>query len=70
MDIMIKLTVPNYIYRFYEDASRHVADRDTETLMTDALCAYAGLLNKQIARQQEQLFSEPDGQNPSPSRSR
>ena len=58
MDILIKLTVPGYIYRFYEDASQHVANKDAESLMTDALCAYAGLLDKDIASLQKKILSE------------
>ena len=61
MDILIKLTVPGYIYRFYEDASRHVADKDPQDIMTDALCAYAGLLDKDIADLQRKLLSEQNG---------
>ena len=59
MDVIIKLTVPNYIYRFYSDASRHVAGRSTEDIMADALCAYAGLLNEDVARQQKEAYTQP-----------
>ena len=51
MDMLIKLTVPNYIYRFYRDASQHVAGSSAEDIMADALCAYAGLLNNDIAKE-------------------
>jgi len=51
MDVMVKITVPNYIYRFYREASRHVANRSTEEIMADALSAYAGLLSKDISRE-------------------
>jgi len=61
MDIMIKLTVPNYIYRFYEDASRHVADCSPEAIMSDALCAYAGLLNEDVAKQQKKDLQDQRG---------
>ena len=57
MDIMIKLTVPNSVYRFYQDASRHIEDSSPEKIMSDALCAYAGLLSKEVAKEQ-QLFRE------------
>ena len=50
MDVLIKLTVPGYIYRFYHDASQHVAECCAEDIMADALCAYAGLLNDDIAK--------------------
>ena len=51
MDMLIKLTIPNYIYRFYRDASQHVAGSSAEDIMADALCAYAGLLNEEVASQ-------------------
>ncbi|MDO5154112.1 MAG: hypothetical protein Q4D50_12260 [Eubacteriales bacterium] len=51
MDIPVKLTVPNYIYRFYEEASRHVANCTTEDIMADALSAYAGLLSEEISKE-------------------
>ena len=57
MDILIKLTVPNYIYRFYHDASQHVAGSSAEEIMADALCAYAGLLNEDIGKQLKDTFS-------------
>lgn len=56
MDVMIKLTIPNYIFRFYQDASRHVADSSPEHLMADALCAYAGLLSEPVAQIQKSLL--------------
>ena len=60
MDMLIKLTIPNYIYRFYQDASRHVAGCSPENIMSDALCAYAGLLNDDVCRQLREALSEPD----------
>lgn len=59
MDVSIKLTVPGYVYRFYQDASRHVAQSSPEDIMADALCAYAGLLNKEIAKQSK-TFDQPE----------
>ena len=60
MDVYIRLTVPNYIYRFYHDASLHVAGSSAEDIMSDALCAYAGLLNEEISRQQKQQLTEQE----------
>ncbi len=57
MDVYIKLTVPGYIYRFYHDASQHVAGSSAEDIMADALCAYAGLLNEDVARHQKETAS-------------
>ena len=54
MNVYIRLTVPGYIYRFYHDASQHVAGSSTEDIMADALCAYAGLLNEEISKKQKQ----------------
>ena len=62
MDMLIKLTVPNYIYRFYRDASRHVAGSSTEEIMADALCAYAGLLNGDMDKQRKNALSVPEKQ--------
>ena len=58
MDVYIKLTVPGYIYRFYHDASQHVAGSSAEDIMADALCAYAGLLNEDVARHQKETASQ------------
>ena len=53
MDVLVKLTVPNYIYRFYQQASSHIADGSPEDIMSDALCAYAGLLDKDMEKQRQ-----------------
>ena len=58
MDVIIKLTVPNAIYRFYQDASCHIADSSPEKIMADALCAYAGLLSREVAEAQKKALSE------------
>ena len=60
MDVMIKLTVPNYIYRFYRDASIYVSGSSPESIMSDALCAYAGLLNQDVAKQQKLQEENPE----------
>lgn len=60
MDILTKLTVPNYIYRFYKDASQHISGSSAEKLMADALCAYAGLLNDGIAQERNKTFPEAE----------
>ena len=59
MDVLVRLTVPHYIYKFYANASRHVADSSTEDIMADALSAYAGLLSEDIAKEWERGL--PDG---------
>ena len=60
MDVYLKITVPNYIYRFYHDAARHVAGSSAEDIMADALCAYAGLLSEDVAKQQKQMIPLPE----------
>ena len=67
MNVSVKLTVPDYIYQFYQEASRHVIQCGPEDIMADALCAYAGLLNKEIAQQQKTSDqSEAKKQEPLP----
>ncbi len=62
MDVLVKLTVPNYIYRFYADAASHVAGRGAEELMADALSAYAGLLSNDVSKERQLEFPpETDG---------
>lgn len=51
MEIPAILSVPDYIYRFYADASRCIRERTPEDVMADALTAYAGMLCADIARQ-------------------
>ena len=48
MDILVRLTVPNDIYRFYRDASQYIADATPETVMSDALTNYAAILSHTI----------------------
>ena len=55
MDRLVKLTVSDYVYRFYADASIHVFGCTAEDLMADALEAYAKLLSDAIAKEQAQL---------------
>ena len=57
MDIIIKLTIPNYIYSFYRDASRNIFGSSPEAVMSDVLSAYAGLISKDIADQRENAKS-------------
>ena len=58
MDRYVKLTVPNYIYRFYSDASQPVAGSCAEDIMADALCAYAGLLNDDVSKRLKESFCQ------------
>ena len=58
MDVYIRLTIPNHIYRFYHDASQYVADSSPESIMSDALCAYAGLLSEEVAKAQKALLQK------------
>ena len=58
MDILTKITVPNYIYRFYEQTSQHVAGYSAGDLMADALSAYAGLISEEVAKKREDIMFE------------
>ncbi len=58
MKVIVKLTVPNIVYRFYRDASRNIAGSTPENLMSDSLTAYASLLSKSIA--EKNLWNVPD----------
>ncbi len=58
MHVMVKVTVPNYIYRFYTEAARQVANCTPEAIMSDALSAYAGLLSPEISKIRELSQSE------------
>ena len=51
MDILVRVSVPNFIYRFYQQASDHIVNGCAEDIMSDALCAYAALLSEHIAKQ-------------------
>lgn len=50
MEITAKISLPDYIYQFYADASRCVHGRTPEDVMADALTAYAGMLSREISR--------------------
>ncbi len=67
MDVIVRLTVPNKIYRFYRSLSPHISGATPESVMADALCAYAGMLSKE-ARSKEAI--QPEEGNSSRSRSR
>ncbi len=51
MDVLVRLTIPNYIYRFYRDASQCIAESTPEKLMSDALSNYAVMLSEDVARE-------------------
>lgn len=72
MDVFIKLTLPGYVYRFYHDASLHIAGSSPERLMSDALCAYAGMLNEGVAKLQKSLLESAEASDgySEPSKSR
>lgn len=41
MDVTTSITVPDYVYLFYQRVSREFGDRSTEEIMASALLAYA-----------------------------
>lgn len=57
MDVLVKLTVPNYIYKFYDSAAEFIADTSAEDLMADTLTAYAGMISKDVAKERQQASS-------------
>ena len=57
MNILVRLTVPNHIYKFYTNAAKHIANSTTEDIMADVLSAYAGLISKEIAKENENTAS-------------
>ncbi len=65
MDVIVRLTLPNDIYRFYRSISPHISGATPESVMADALCAYAGMLSKDVHSQ-----DTPEVESSSRSRSR
>ena len=51
MDVLVKLTVPNCVFQFYQQAASHIAQGSPEQIMSDALSAYAGMLSRDISAQ-------------------
>lgn len=62
MDKLVKIAVPNYVYRFYADASAHILNSSAEELMADALTAYAGLLSDNMLKQRELLLTKEENE--------
>lgn len=70
MKVLVRLTVPNYIYRFYSDSAQCIRNASAESVMADALSAYAGMISEDIALQRTQEEPTDEGENSSSSRSR
>ena len=51
MDVLVKLTVPNCVFQFYQQAASHIAEGSPEQIMSDALSAYAGMLSRDVSAQ-------------------
>ena len=60
MDMLVRLTVPNDIYRFYRDASLYIADSTPEDVMADALSAYAAMLSPKLAGGHDHRSEKPE----------
>ncbi len=69
MKVLVRLTVPKYIYRFYSDSAQCIRDASAESVMADALSAYACMISEDIALQRTQE-APTEGENSSSSRSR
>ena len=50
METCTNISVPDFIYRFYAEASQCIQGSTPEDVMADALTAYAGMLSPEIAR--------------------
>lgn len=48
MEITTTITVPDYVYHFYERVSKEVGDRNTEEIMASALLAYAHFIATEV----------------------
>ena len=48
MEITTSITVPDFVYQFYQKVSEHLGDRTTEEIMASALFAYAGFVSEKI----------------------
>lgn len=58
MDVLVKVTLPGDIYRFYAGASAHIAGSSPEELLSDALTAYAELLSPRLQPSEEEGNSD------------
>ena len=58
MDILVKLTVPNYVYTFYDNAAEFIAETSAEKLMSDALTAYAGMISRDVAEVRQKTMED------------
>lgn len=54
MDVLVKVTLPGDIYRFYAGASAYIAGSSPEELLSDALTAYAELLSPRLHVHEEE----------------
>lgn len=51
MEVTATVHIPDYVYRFYAEASQCIHSRTPEDVMSDALSAYAGMLSRDVAKQ-------------------
>lgn len=58
MDVLVKVTLPGDIYRFYARASAHISGSSPEELLSDALTAYARLLSPRLQPSKEEENSD------------
>lgn len=49
MDFIARITIPDYIYHFYANASHCIQEYTPEDVMADALIAYASMLSGEVA---------------------
>lgn len=54
MEIITTISVPDYVYQFYQKVSEHIGDgRTTEDIMSSALLTYAGFLSEEVIKYEE-----------------
>ena len=62
MDVVTKITVPDYVYEFYKKVAENITHTTTEDAMSRALFGYAGFLAEKM-EQEEGFLAEPTDVN-------
>jgi len=51
VDVVTKITVPDYVYQFYKKVAENITHTTIEETMSRALFGYAGFLAKEMERE-------------------
>jgi len=62
MDVVTKITVPDYVYEFYKKVAENITHASTEETMSRALFGYAGFLAEKM-EQEDGFLTEPTSTN-------